>query len=46
MEDAVCLSAGFAGPDTDPAGILRQYQDQHRLRTACEPPVFRCNHVK
>ena len=34
MEDAVHLSSGFADPHTDPAEILRDYQDQRRLRTA------------
>jgi len=34
MEDAVYLSSGFADPHTDPAEILRDYQDQRRLRTA------------
>ena len=34
MEDAVCLSAGFDDPDSDPIETLRQYQDQRRLRTA------------
>jgi len=34
MEDAVYLSSGFVDPHTDPAEILRDYQDQRRLRTA------------
>jgi len=34
MEDSVCLAHGFANSHGDPAKILRQYQDQRRLRTA------------
>ena len=34
MEDAVCLSSGFSDPQGDSEHILRQYQDQRRLRTA------------